>query len=260
VLRATPDKEKPERSKMVEEVKVEEAIDAGNGEEADAVVETPTETLEEKVVRLEGELAKSSKETAAMTQRLGSMQGNVRKQHENEAVMARTARLTEELLKHVSDPDADPEDFRKVTAEIKAQDATTAMDARDVVIRDEWANAIQGLLAESGMEDVDPRLSEASEIWNRGNGNVIDLTLLHQAYMMVAAEAGKAKDVLAEQKVKEARQRYNVETSAMDMGAQAGTPAAPSPSFIKVRDAYIENPNDPAISKKYNEMRQERGI
>lgn len=73
----------------------------------------------------------------------------------------------------------------------------------------------------------------------------------------------KTKDAEKTKKDAEEIAKGLVEQKLKDLGltaSEASGPSAAETSFEKVRDAYIHNPNDPAIAREYLRLRQKQGI
>jgi len=57
-----------------------------------------------------------------------------------------------------------------------------------------------------------------------------------------------------------AKEKWEIENNIGDMGTGRGSAGGGSKNFNQIRDAYIDNPSDAAISKTYMEARRARGL
>lgn len=170
-------------------------------------------------------------ELAKVNQRLASVTGSVRRQHELESLILRSNSLQEAILEHLTNPDADPAVLAQKTQAIKQQGADAIATSRQQQIVNGYSAGITNAIKQVGLQPTDPRLQEAASLWSTAEQSH-DLTDYHAAFLEVHNVVNAARDEQAKKKVEQetaaARQRYNQENDTLNLGTPGGMPASPA--------------------------------
>ena len=178
-------------------------------------------------------------------QRASTLQGSVKKQAEQEALVLRLGEQFDALVEHLTSEDADPNVLKAKLAGVKTKETAALLASRDKVISGRWKNEIIAALGALQISPEDKRVEPALDLWSEGMGaddNPTDMDKLYEARMFVkdletdtkVALANK-KTEAAEAKAKEAEARFKIDGGLLSGANPRGTPTG---GFGK--DAYIQ--------------------
>jgi len=174
--------------------------------------------------------------------------------------------------KGIGEPEGEPsQPFSKRVEGMRLQRQRDSFAKRSTEIDGE----ITELLKDAGFSKDSPEMEDVRFRWNTGvrYGDVAALEdALRKTKGMVEkanpkepkkvtkTEEGKMEteeeriDRLAEEKARKMLEEKGL------LSTEAGSPSATSKSYTNIRDAYIKDPDNPVIRKRYEEARKERGI
>lgn len=165
-------------------------------------------------------------------QRADSIEGTARKATELDTHLVGLRLTQQEIVKYLTDPDADPVKFRQA---VNAQQSISAEELRNTgnkMLAADYLEDITAKLTSAGVSPDDERVKEASALWNEAGGseNPQDMRMLGRAYRMaldVAAttekEALQKEIEAARAEAKAAESRFKIEGGLLDGANPRGT-------------------------------------
>jgi len=216
------------------------------------------------IVDKDAEIARLSAANANLTQKYKSLQGTQQVHVSAPDVMARLDDLGAEVRTQrwemerqrweYADVDEDTkrEKLTQINKEEQAYQATGELKRSS----DRMAQEITDALTEAKIELDHPKVKEAIQKWGAARGINDYVSIAMDLNKFIVSESTKRSS----EREDGLRRQYNVENGSLATGTGGGTPAGAGASWERVRDAYIEDPNDPKISKQYYEMRRARGL
>lgn len=179
-------------------------------------------------------------ELAKVNQRLASVSGSVRKQHEMEALLLRQNGLLDAIVEHFGNPQADPSLLVQKAQAIKVKDAEEVASTRQQHIVDGYSAGITDMLKQAGLQASDPRLANAAQLWNAAQESN-DLIGYHNAFLEVVSLTNSVRDEQATTRIAKetaaVKQQYNQENNTLATGTDTrGLPPTVPPNLEALYD------------------------